>query len=301
MDYILYKGNCYSKLKVHFSPKLNGADFFKILELVEFPIKESENVLLKYAITEFVTNSTRALNEKNIEKEIIVDFQVAGNFIKIVVIDFAGGFDLSKLPIKINEDLSKVDILSKEFQDYRERHEFSRFGIGLISSRLALDAFHLVFIDEEGNEAQWQGEGSVSGTRIVAAKRINNSPRTWGEGAYVRRNQRHSIFTKVVINNSREAYLIDISSQGIRLLLIAKESLAQGEIISVKIDNVSGFDTAVTFSVVVRWIIKEGAFWQIGSEFVKDSSFPLERISGLVEKVENNPYILPGLVVIEGT
>jgi hypothetical protein len=300
MHYIIYKGNYYSKLTVHFSHLLHGSDFFKILELAEFPIKQSGNILLKYAITELVTNSIRALNEKKIEKEVVVEFAIAGNFIKIIVTDCAGGFDLGTLPISINENNSKIDILSAEFQDYRERHEFNRFGIGLVSAKLALDAFHLVFIDENGNETPWQGAGSVRGTRIVAAKRISPEVRPWAEGTFVRRNERHSIFTKVTINDSIEAYLIDISTQGLRLLIFNKNIFHKDEKIRIKIENIAGLNGGMIFTAVIRWIVREGVFWQIGSEFAHDESFSAQTITGLVEKVESNPHILPGLVVIEG-
>lgn len=297
MHYIVYKGNCYTKLKVHFSPALKGSDFFKILELVEFPVKEAESVLLKYAITELVTNSIRALREKKSSREVIVDFQTTGNYIKFIVIDFAGGFDMSKLPIDINKNNTTIDILSREFQDYRERHEFNRFGIGLCSSRMALDAFHLVFIDEEGNEVPWQGEGTVSGTRITAAKRISEEAEGLSGAAIIRRDRRHSIFTKAVINGGIEAYLTDISMQGVRLLCIDEHNLGKGDVIKIKISN----GEEIIFDVVIRWISQEGVFWQLGGEFVKKDIFPEEAIKNFVHKIENDPSVLSGLVLIEGT
>lgn len=299
MNYILYKGNCYTKLRINFSPKLNGSDFFKILELVEFPVKEGESVLLKYAITELVTNSIRALHEKKSDKEVVVEFQTAGNFIRFVVTDFAGGFDLSKLPIDINRDNAHIDILSREFQEYRERHGFNRFGIGLCSSRMALDAFHLVFIDGEGNELPWRGEGSVRGTRITAAKRVQEPEAGLPAAAVIRRNRRHSIFSKATINNLIESYLIDISTQGVRLLCLEQNDFVKGDVVKIQIGN--GDVDGLSFRACVRWITKEGIFWQLGAEFVLDASFPEEAVKTFVHKIENDPSVLSGLVVIEGS
>ncbi len=306
MNYIVYKGNCYADLKIHFSPKLNGSDFFKILELVDFPVKESENVLLKYALTELVTNSVRASHERKVQKELTVDLKIAGNFLKIVVTDFAGGFDLDILPNDINDDSKKPDFTALQFQEYRERHGFNRFGIGLISAKMALDAFHLVFIDAEGKVCPWKGEGSVAGTRITAAKRLTNAVKIEEEkaveaGTFVRRNQRHSIFTKAVVNNSIEGYLIDISADGIKLLLLNRDGLLQGEIISVRLEAVGEIEKPMIFCAVVRWLEQEKAFWQIGSEFIRDASFPREALAKLVKAVKIDPHRLGGLVVIEGT
>jgi len=305
MNYIIYKGNCYQQLKIHFSPRLNGADFFKILELVDFPLKEADTVLLKYALTELVTNSVRALHERKIDSEVIVELSIKGNYLKIIISDRAGGFDLKNLPLNINDDSKNIDITSIEFQNYRERHAYHRFGIGLISAKMALDAFHLVFVDGEGRETPWQGEGSVVGTKITAAKRIETETAT-GEGetspsAYVNRNQRHSIFTKVLINNSVDAYLIDISTEGMKLLMLEKDHLDKGEIISVSIESVDGKKSSLVFCAVIKWIIEENPFWQIGGEFVRDAAFPLEHLKQLVRAVEVDPRKLGGLVVIEGT
>ena len=118
MNYIVYKGNCYTELFIHFSPKLNGSDFFKILELIDFPVKESDNIILRYALTELVTNSLRALHERKIDKEVSVDLMVSGNFLKIIVTDFGGGFDLSILPIDINDESKKPDFTSLKFQEW---------------------------------------------------------------------------------------------------------------------------------------------------------------------------------------
>jgi hypothetical protein len=308
MTYIVYKGNCYQNLCIHFSPRLNGADFFKILELVDFPVKDTENILLKYALTELVTNSVRALHERKRDHDVVVELAIKGNYLKIVVTDRAGGFDLSKLPIRINDDAKAIDITSGEFQAYREKHAFNRFGIGLISAKMALDAFHLVFIDEDGHEAAWRGEGTVAGTRITAAKRIpgetekdareHSGP---NQAAFVSRNQRYSIFSKARINNSVDAYLVDISDEGIKLLLLEKDHLTQGEIISVSIESVGGFMSSLVFCAVVRWVVQESPFWQIGSEFVRDAAFPLENLKQLVRTVAVDPRRLGGLVVIEGT
>ncbi len=306
MNYIVYKGNCYTELRIHFSPKLNGSDFFKILELIDFPVKESDNILLRYALTELVTNSLRALHERKIEREVSVELTISGNYLKIVVKDFGGGFDLSILPIDINDESKKPDFTSLRFQEYRERHGFNRFGIGLVSAKIALDAFHIVFIDGEGKECPWLGEGSVAGTRITAAKRMTKvektaEVKTAEAGTYVRRLQRHSVFTKAVVNNSIDGYLIDVSKEGAKLLLLNRDGLVQGGIISVQVDGAVGSERKMVFCAVVRWLEQEKAFWQIGSEFVRDASFPREAVEKLVKAVNQDPRRLGGLVVIEGT
>ncbi|HEQ72287.1 MAG TPA: hypothetical protein ENN69_07345 [Spirochaetia bacterium] len=301
MYYIVYKGNCYSTLNVLFSPKLSGSDFFKILELIEFPLKESENVLMKYALTELVSNSVRALHERKRLREVAVDFQVTGNFIKCVITDYAGGFDPAVLPIDINADSRAIDILSDEFQMYREKHSYNRFGIGLVSAKLALDAFHLVFIDGEGKEVSWHGEGSVDGTRITAAKRISRPEKDGEPLAVVRRARRHSIFTKVRINGEEEAYLVDISMKGVRLLCIDRTRVRKDQTITVNVGKIDGMGDGLCFTLRVRWLHREGLFWQIGGEFVRGDDFSTEQLEAILDKIAFDPTQIPGLVVIRGS
>src|SRR4030042_5059838 len=114
------------------------------------------------------------------------------------------------------------------------------------------------------------------------------------QSAFVNRTQRHSIFTKVLINNSIDAYLVDISTDGMKLLLLEKDHLDQGEIISVSIESVGGLKSSLVFCAVIRWIVQERPFWQIGGEFVRDAAFPLENLKTLVRTVEIDPRRLGG-------
>ena len=86
-----------------------------------------------------------------------------------------------------------------------------------------------------------------------------------------------------------------------KLLLLEKDHLAKGEIISISIESVGGIKSSLVFCAVIRWIVKESPFWQIGGEFVKDAAFPLAQLKALVRTVEIDPRRLGGLVVIEGT
>jgi hypothetical protein len=104
----------------------------------------------------------------------------------------------------------------------------------------------------------------------------------------------------VRINNSLDAYLVDISNEGMKLLLLKKDHLVQGEILSVDIESVGGMKSSMVFCAVIRWIADEQPFWQVGCEFVRDAAFPLDKLRELVRMVEIDPRRLGGLVVIEG-
>jgi len=297
MQYLIYKENCYTNLTIKFPPQLTGADFFRILELMEFPLKPSDVVLFKYALTEFVTNSIRALREKNLLKDVLIEFVIAGNFVKCCITDFAGGFDLAKLPININDENINFDILSREFQEYRERHGYNRFGIGLCSARMALDAFRLVFIDENVCEVPWRGEGSVAGTKITAAKRISLEKPDLIQAAVVKREKRYSIFSKVFINGKTEAYLVDISPKGARILCLEENSFAEGQELEVKITN--GINLA--FRAEVRWLNRAGVFWQLGLAYKGCELEKNQAIKQFCQSLLEGATCFDGVVVIAGT
>jgi len=71
--HIYYNDRKYTRLKILFSPEFTGAFFYKILELIEFPLSEKEDVLFRFTITELVTNAIRASKENNVEMNVRIE------------------------------------------------------------------------------------------------------------------------------------------------------------------------------------------------------------------------------------
>ncbi len=143
------------------------------LDLVDFPFIQSEADTLKYLILELLTNSLRATDEIRGGLPIVIDMQINKDFFIVTIEDGAGGFDVKLLPYNIDEEPSHIDILSRDFIEYRERHGFERFGMGIYSVKVWSDVFKLGFIDEDGKCIKYTGRGSVAGTRIVFKKQLS--------------------------------------------------------------------------------------------------------------------------------
>ncbi|MBN1525882.1 MAG: ATP-binding protein [Spirochaetales bacterium] len=300
MAYLSYNDNFYSQLKIEFSPKLNASMFFRILELVEFPLSPDENTVIKFALTELVTNSIRALHEINSSREIQIAFEINDNYLRFSIIDHAGGFDLARLPYSLEKSINKLNVLADDFQTYRKKHSFKRFGIGLISAKLVFDAFHLSFFDDHENPAPWNGVGSVAGTKITAAKKIDPNYQEHAEIPFMRKTKRYSIFLKAKIDMNNDAYLINISESGAQFLVFKENGYKEGGRISLEILSEHGNDKNMTCDAVIRWIDPGNKIVQLGSEFIITPEFPKKDLEKFIKKIEQEPKLIPGLVVIEG-
>ncbi len=146
----------------------SDADFREILQTldsVKFPdfVGNTENV--KYAVLELISNSLRAHREKKVDKQISAVFRAGDSRIEVEVKDFGGGFDPARLPFNLEEDVQNIDQASREFELYQKKHNYLRFGMGLLVTKKTFSSFELIFFDDEEKPVEW-GQGKVNGTLI---------------------------------------------------------------------------------------------------------------------------------------
>jgi anti-sigma regulatory factor (Ser/Thr protein kinase) len=155
-----------TKLILKISPQTPFQDTLARIEKVEFvgsPIP-SEHII--YSILELINNSLRAHRNRKEDRPILLKLKTEKRGFEIDLKDWGGGFDVKTLPYSLNEEISKVDIHSEEFETYRQGHNYQRFGLGLYLARKTFDDFSLRFFDAEGKESDWI-KGKTVGTRIT--------------------------------------------------------------------------------------------------------------------------------------
>ena len=132
---------------------------------IRYPDSEIADEHITFAILELVSNSIRAHQERNTNESVIVEFRCEEDTLKVGIQDVGGGFDPKGLPYSFDEPVSNLDMMSPAFISYRERHDFQRFGMGLVAVRKVFPRFRLAFIDRELNPVDWPSDVIV-GTRI---------------------------------------------------------------------------------------------------------------------------------------
>lgn len=167
MRYIKHNGKKYKSVLIRLSSE---TDFSEILDefhsifISGMEEKKLENI--RYSLLELVNNSIRAHKERQCDDFITLRFSVEGKELIIVLQDRGGGFDKSGLPYDLDDDVHDIDINDDSFMDYRERHGYNRFGMGLLVTKRTFDSFVLSFLDKEGVLTRGYNKGETAGTHI---------------------------------------------------------------------------------------------------------------------------------------
>jgi anti-sigma regulatory factor (Ser/Thr protein kinase) len=153
------------RLHVMISPRAKFNEIFAVLGEIKFspPLETQENAM--YAVLELVNNSLRAHRETNTLQPIRVIFQGSSEGLHIEVIDKGGGFDPSRLPYDLRDEVSGLDLNGDSFQNYRSIHNNTRFGMGLCIAKRFFHDFQLEFLSHDGEPREW-GSKDIGGTRI---------------------------------------------------------------------------------------------------------------------------------------
>ena len=167
MGYIKHNGKKYKSVSLRIS---RSTDFSAILE--EFhniffsgvDDKKLEN--MRYALLELVNNSIRAHKEKNQDGIINLSFKMSPDELIIKLCDEGGGFDKRDLPYDLDQKISDIDINNQDFLDYREKHGYHRFGMGLYITKKTFDAFILKFTEPDGVLSDHYKKNITTGTCI---------------------------------------------------------------------------------------------------------------------------------------
>jgi anti-sigma regulatory factor (Ser/Thr protein kinase) len=150
MSYISYRQKKYKQLQFTFSTKVSFEKILATLNEVSFNGSTRNDEQAVYAILELISNSLRAHREKKIREKIVLKIHTDGERVLVKLKDKGGGFDPSHLPYDINLPVEEIDPVSESFDSYRQKHDYKRFGMGLLLARKIFPGFKLSFVDENG-------------------------------------------------------------------------------------------------------------------------------------------------------
>jgi anti-sigma regulatory factor (Ser/Thr protein kinase) len=163
----------YKRIRLSIHPRAEFRRVLKTLAGMRMPEAGQNSEHLKYAVLEMINNSLRAHRTAGVEDPVEVRIDDRQEEIRIEVRDRGRGFDPSSLPYSLDGSPSSIDLNSEEFQDYRRRHGYQRFGMGLPLVLRTFDSFQLRFLDHEGKNVAWE-PGRVKGTSIVVTKKVRH-------------------------------------------------------------------------------------------------------------------------------
>ncbi len=173
MGYIKYNGKKYRSVLIRLSSK---TDFSEILDefhnLFFNGIDEKKLENIRYSLLELVNNSIRAHKEMKSDELITLRFSMEEREILTILEDRGGGFDKSRLPYDLDQDVHDIDINDDSFMAYREEHGYHRFGMGLLVTKRTFDSFVLKFIDSGGELTSDFNKGETAGTHIELRSRL---------------------------------------------------------------------------------------------------------------------------------
>jgi len=156
------------RIVMHVHPQADFREILGVLEAIRLPefVRNGENV--KFAVLELLGNSLRAHRERNVERKIRLVFITEDGRLRVTVRDYGGGFDPDRLPYRLGDEAGDVDHTSPAFQEYQRKHNYLRFGMGLLVAKRTFDEFRLSFFDTAEQPVDW-GSGAVLGTLVSCA------------------------------------------------------------------------------------------------------------------------------------
>jgi len=163
--YVAFEKKRCNNLVLKISPHTPFQDILARMEKIEFVGCSISSEHIIYSILELVNNSLRAQRSRKVEDPILLKIMTDSRGFEIELKDWGGGFDINSLPYSLDGDISEVNIHSEDFENYRQVHNYRRFGLGLYLARKTFHDFAIHFFDSEGNESEWV-KGQSAGTRI---------------------------------------------------------------------------------------------------------------------------------------
>jgi len=161
------------RLRLSFPPDSSNADLCDALEALELPLGRREACCVRYALVELAANALRASVERGATEPVCVEVTCDGERLYFRVSDGAGGFDPRSLPYDLDAS-DDLDPQSERFEAYRRAHGETRFGLGLLTVRRAVDDFRLRLVRRDGLETEWRDDGTVHGTVVTFSKKISS-------------------------------------------------------------------------------------------------------------------------------
>jgi len=173
MRYLKYKDEMYRSLIFNISDKAPLNAILKCINLVDSGISHELEEHIYYSTMELVNNSLRAHREKGISsRPVRVKVSAGDELLSIEILDYGGGFNTAELPYNYLLPPEKVNTEDFSFQRYREKYEYRRFGMGLLTARQLADTFSLLF-HRNGEKSDTYREGETDGTIVTMGIRWN--------------------------------------------------------------------------------------------------------------------------------
>lgn len=163
--YIEYRNTKCKKLVFRISPQTPFQQILAKLNAIEFVGCSIASEHITYSVLELLNNSLRAQREKKKLEPILLKFEELQNGFNIYLRDWGGGFDINTLPYDINTRIEEINIHNEDFEQYRQTHDYLRFGLGLYLARKTFPYFSISFINTFEESVEWNPE-KTAGTVI---------------------------------------------------------------------------------------------------------------------------------------
>ena len=153
-------------IRLSVNPQADFRQVIRTLDAIVLPPVRVHEEHVRFAVLELLNNSIRAHREKGEQRDISIDLAISDGKLVVTIRDFGGGFDTSKLPYALEDEPSRLDLHSAQFEEYQRRNGFKRFGMGIYVAKKTFDDFRLVFLDHRDQPMSWK-QGETAGTLII--------------------------------------------------------------------------------------------------------------------------------------
>jgi anti-sigma regulatory factor (Ser/Thr protein kinase) len=162
-------------IRLSVNPQADFRQVIRTLDAIVLPPVRVHEEHVRFAVLELLNNSIRAHRERGEARDISIDLTISDGRLVVTIRDFGGGFDTAKLPYALEDDPSRLDLHSAEFENYQKRNGFKRFGMGIYVAKKTFDDFRLVFLDDRDQPMSWK-PGETAGTLIVLSVGTRGAP-----------------------------------------------------------------------------------------------------------------------------
>ncbi|MBI9098923.1 MAG: ATP-binding protein [Spirochaetaceae bacterium] len=150
MQHILLNNKKYKHINFNINSRSDLSFILKKINEMEIPGLKIEKDLFIHSIIELINNSICAHIEKNIAEPVKIRFSIENEDLHITIVDKGKGFNTKVLPFDLNAPVTAIDINGKNFQIYREKSNYKRFGTGIFTAKKTFDDFELYFFNHAG-------------------------------------------------------------------------------------------------------------------------------------------------------
>ena len=247
---------------------------------LSLPLTGKAKFALEYGVCEAVFNAVRASAEAGITEPVLAELFDDGETVSATVEDVAGGFDLGVLPYDFSASTQDIDVTSERFERYQAEHGNLRFGLGILTTRAMVADYSLVFLDADGQEAEWSGKGSVRGTRVRF--RVSQEMRDRNR----RSANRRRIHGKATTPEGIKAHVCDLSLGGAGLVIMSKPVPKLDEVYDLHIALEDGEALEVEVRARIAWVERMGDCYDVGAQFVDIGDEPFTELHEMIEELE---------------